>query len=104
MDQLCGGTIPRQDRYRRVSFRSDSSNITHRNCKVRVTAGILKLRDGSLGLTDKGFLIVFEEVNLFNLDCGTASISITEGIWNSEYVTQPDPSIAGRIVHLSFKN
>ena len=100
MEQMCGGTIPSQDRYRQVTFRYDSSNITHRDCKVRVNPGALKLRDGGMMYSKTGFLIVFQEVNLFNLDCGQANLSVTKGIYyygsDYDYIDNlPNPNIPG---------
>ena len=100
MNQMCGGSIPTDDRYRQIIFKYDSTNVTHRNCKVRVNHGYLKWRDNTLTYSERGFLIVFQEVNLFNLDCGKVNVSVTKGIYFSGsdydyYDFLPDPAIPG---------
>ena len=100
MEHKCGGYISNAESYRQVLFTYNSSNIAHRNCRVGINHGLPSLMNARLGgLIDnrgRGFLIVFEDVNLLDLECPKMNLSVTGVIMQGTNIEQPDTSIAGK--------
>ena len=73
MDDFCGQLMPNPDKHGLISFTFDPKNITLHNCTVVMRAGWM-----GIGYTADGFLLAFQEVNLFDPNCDRTSISVEQ--------------------------
>ena len=71
MEKMCGQNIPNADKHGTIVYYFSPANL---DCSVTIGGG----RMGSSAV--QGFMLVFQEVNLSDLDCDQANISVEQSL------------------------